>query len=97
MATDLTLEEKAGWLAGAAAADEGKGISLADVEPEDMEEVYDALNVTGLAKIRLRTFIRMLKTQQQQQQQQNGELRFCLRIHCCIQTRSNLVFNLLFE
>jgi hypothetical protein len=30
-------------------------------------------------------------------EQQNGELRFCFRIHCCIQTRSNLVFNLLFE
>jgi hypothetical protein len=77
MATVPLTPEEVGWVEEADAADEGKGISLADVDLEDMKEVYDALKVTGLAKTRLRTLIRKLKTQQQQP---NGKLRCC----CCI-------------
>ena len=54
----------------------------------------DSVSFTTTSKAHL---IMIAPKPQQQQQQQNGELRFCFRIHCCIQTRSNLVFNLLFE
>ena len=74
----LTPEEK-DWVKAAAVADEGKGISLANVDLDDKAEVNDvcdALEVTGLAKSRLRALIRKLQTQQQQ----NGKLRCCFCI-----------------
>ena len=68
MATVPLTPEEDGWIKVADAADEGRGISLVDVDLDDMKEVYDSLNVRGgLAKSRLRKFIRRLQTQQQQQ------------------------------
>ena len=68
MATVPLTPEEDGWITAADTADEGRGISLVDVDLDDMKEVYDSLNVRGgLAKSRLRKFIRRLQTQQQQQ------------------------------
>ena len=72
----LTPEEE-GWVKAADAADDGKGISLADVDLNDVSELYGLLNIIGYAaKTRLRRLIRKL------QQQPNGKLRccFCIRI-----------------
>ena len=72
MATVSLTSEEEGWVKASDAADDGKGISLADVDLNDMKEVYDALKVTGLAKYRLRSLIRKLQQQQQQQQQHSS-------------------------
>lgn len=66
MTTEPLTHEEEGWVKAAKAADEGRGFSLAAVDLNDMKEVYDALNVKGLAKIWLRTLIGKLKAQQQQ-------------------------------
>ena len=92
----LTPEEK-DWVKAAAAADEGRGIPLAAVDLNDMEDVYSALKVTGLAKIRLRAYIKRL----QETQQPNGKLRCCFCIlvfKCCFECGNTVmaysVFNL---
>ena len=75
MATVSLTPEEEGWVKAADAAHDGKGISLADVDLNDMKEVYDALKVTGLAQSRLRSLIKKLQQQQQQQQQSAPSIR----------------------
>ena len=80
MATVTLTPEEEGWVKAAADADEGKGFPLEAVDLDDMQEVYDALKVTGLAKLRLRALIGKLQTQQQQQANEaNGENIFRFR------------------
>lgn len=73
-----TPEEENGWKAAAAAYDDGKGIPLEEIDPDDketMNEVYSALNVNNFgAKARLKQFIRRLQ-QQQQQEEPSGKKR----------------------
>lgn len=62
-------EEEDKWEAAAAAADEGRGINLAGVDLNDMNDLFEALNVTAYAaKTRLRAFIKHLQLQHEQQQ-----------------------------
>jgi hypothetical protein len=103
------LQEEESWEVAAAAADEGRGIHLLDVDLNDqtlMKEVYEALNVTGPGpKSRLRTYIRRL--QKQHEEQPNGKLRCCfcilvlsevrvhknMRLHQCSRSESELYLN----
>ena len=58
-------EEENGWKAAAAAYDDGKGIPLEEIDPDDketMNEVYTALDVNNIgAKARPKRFIRRLR------------------------------------
>ena len=62
------LEEESAWELIAAAYDGGKGIPLTEYDPDsetDMKELYEALNIEGVARKRLRTFIRHLRKTQE--------------------------------
>ena len=78
-AASLRQEEENGWEKAAAAANNGGGIILQSVNlnsQTDMDEVYEALKVTGPGpKSRLRTYIQRLQTQQQQQRLQLQQQR----------------------
>lgn len=65
--TEQLAPEKEDWVKAAKEADEGRGFSLADMDLDDMEDVYYVLNVyTSFQKIRLRTLIQKLRAQQEQ-------------------------------
>jgi hypothetical protein len=96
-------EEENTWEEAAAVADNGRGIELRGVNVNsetDMEEVYEALNITEIGpNSRLRNYIQRLQTQQQQQQQ-SGKLRCCSRIHflysnveCCCEYGKELLLS----
>ena len=68
----MTTDEENRWNAVAASYDEGKGIPLEEIDPNDresMDATYVALGVKDFfAKLRLKRFIRSLQPQQQPQQ-----------------------------
>ena len=68
----MTTDEENQWKAAAANYDEGKGIPLEEIDPNDresMDATYVALGVKDFfAKLRLKRFIRSLQPQQQPQQ-----------------------------
>ena len=69
MSSATITEEEKSWRAAAAAYDDGKGLLLEEIDPdnqETMKEVYAALKVNNIgAKTRLNRFIRSLRQQQQ--------------------------------
>ena len=68
----MTTDEENQWKAAAANYDDGLGIPLEEIDPDDkesMDAIYVALGVNNLgAKLRLKHFIRSLQPQQQPQQ-----------------------------
>lgn len=89
MATVPLTTEEEGWIRAAVAADDGRGLSLADVDLDDMKEVYDSLNVTGLAKTRLRALIRKLHAQQQKQLREQQQPAYLVKVRVLGAERSN--------
>lgn len=73
----MATDEENGWRAAAAAYDDGKGLFLEEIDPDDeatMNEVYAALKVSNIgAKTRLSRFIRRLRQQQKPRVSQFSE------------------------
>lgn len=70
----MSREEERAWETAAAAYDQGKGVPLEEVDPDDkddMKQVYDALKVTDyFAQKRLTKYIRGLRASRKWQQPQ---------------------------
>ena len=76
MASNQVGGEAAAWEAAAKACDDGRGIPLAEIDPDDSDLMADVAEELGVsdrwAKLRLQHYIRNIRRQQHQQEQKGS-------------------------